>query len=360
MKPTPLALLAAIALALLAWSGRAAAHPVGVSQGEYLYRDGKLYAGVTFARRELAEALPWLRGNGEAESVLAFEEHRDLLGRWLIERLAASIGDGPCAASFDGMRFDGDAVALALSYACPGVVDRVEIDARFVSELDRGHRHVAGVTLGDNRLEDVATRSRTQLSFDFGRGGPAARSSSIFAPLLRMGVEHILTGYDHLLFLLGLLLVGGPLRSLIGAITAFTVAHSITLALAALDVWAPSPRFVEPCIALSIAYVGVENWFVHDAKGRWRITFPFGLVHGFGFASALRDVALPRSQIPTALFGFNLGVELGQLAVVAVLLPIVLAAQKKFAWERVAMRVCTVAIALAGVVWFFARLRSSM
>jgi hydrogenase/urease accessory protein HupE len=174
-----------------------------------------------------------------------------------------------------------------------------------------------------------------------------------------MGLEHIFTGYDHLLFLFGLLLVGGPLRSLVAAVTAFTLAHSITLGLAAFDVWAPSPRFIEPAIALSIAYIGVENWVVRDARGRWRITLPFGLVHGFGFAGALREIALPRDQMATAVFGFNLGVEIGQLAVLAVFLPVVLALRKTAMWQRVGMRASALAIALTGFVWFVARLGSA-
>ena len=97
MRSMPLTLLAAVTIALLAWTGRAAAHPVGVSQGEYLYRDAKIYAGLTFARRELAAAIPWLRGDDGAESVLAFEEHRQLLGDWLGTRLVVSANDAPCS-----------------------------------------------------------------------------------------------------------------------------------------------------------------------------------------------------------------------------------------------------------------------
>src|SRR5262249_30813916 len=135
-------------------------------------------------------------------------------------------------------------------------------------------------------------------------GANAAASGSSTTPnlawsMLKLGVEHILTGADHLVFLLGLILVGGRWRSLVGVVSAFTLAHSITLALAALSVFAPSPRIVEPAIALSIAYVGVENLFVKDASKRWRITFPFGLIHGFGFAGALREIALPRAELPT-------------------------------------------------------------
>jgi hydrogenase/urease accessory protein HupE len=347
-----LRLLTAAALLVLVWSRRASAHPVGVSQGEYLVADDRLYAGITFSRTELASSLPWLRGDDDAHALFAFEENREKIGRWLVERLGARSAAGLCRGSFDGMRFDGDGVAFALSYACPGG-GPVELDARFVSELARGHRHLAALSVGEVRHERVATASRSVVSFE-------DDPRSLFGPLLRMGVEHILTGYDHLLFLLGLVLIGGPIRSLVGAITAFTLAHSITLGLAAFGVWSPSPRIVEPCIALSIAYVGVENLFARDARGRFRVTFPFGLVHGFGFAGALREIALSRSEIPAALFAFNLGVEVGQVAVLAVAFPLVLLAHKKNMWERVGMRACTSAIALAGVVWFVVRLRSSV
>ncbi|HEY2367349.1 MAG TPA: HupE/UreJ family protein, partial [Polyangiaceae bacterium] len=151
----------------------------------------------------------------------------------------------------------------------------------------------------------------------------AAPSSPSFAKLVALGVEHILTGWDHLLFLFGLLLLSPRLRSLGLTISAFTVAHSITLGLAAFGVWTPPSSIIEPAIALSIAWVGVENVRAlvakradGVAKSRWRITFPFGLVHGFGFASALRELGMSRADVPKALLGFNLGVELGQLAVV--------------------------------------------
>jgi hydrogenase/urease accessory protein HupE len=368
MRSVRLILLAAI-LAVGAWSRAAAAHPVGLSQGEYVYRSPTLFAGVTLARRELTDSLSWMRSDDQGAGLLAFDRHREALGRWLIERLAVSSDGRPCTGRLDGMRFDGDDVAFALSYACMGEARRLDLDARFVSELDRRHRHLAALSIdgeiaesssGRDRHENVATRAQTLLSFEGACGPATPKSSGVFLPLLRMGIEHILTGYDHLLFLLALVLVGGPLRSLVGAITAFTVAHSITLGVASLGVWTPSAGVVEPSIALSIAYVGVENWFVRDAKGRWRITLLFGLIHGFGFAGALQDIALPRSDVPSALFAFNLGVELGQVAVLALVLPLVLAARKREVWERVGMRACTMTIALAGVVWFIARVRDSM
>jgi hypothetical protein len=174
--------------------------------------------------------------------------------------------------------------------------------------------------------------------------------------MVKLGIEHILTGADHLVFLFGLILVGGRWRSLVGVVTAFTLAHSVTLALAALSVVAPSPRLVEPAIALSIAYVGVENLFVKDASKRWRITFPFGLVHGFGFAGALRAVALPRAQLPAALVAFNLGVEAGQLAVLSLALPLTVALRGAPWFGARGARTLSVAIAIGGAVLFVMRL----
>jgi hydrogenase/urease accessory protein HupE len=277
-----------------------------------------------------------------------------------MDRLSVSAGDDGCSPSFGGMRFDGDGLALAVAYACTGTSDVLRVEARFPADLARGHRHLVTLTSGDDAWEDVASVNHPGLRFELSATPPPAPRAPVLVPLLRMGLEHILTGYDHLLFLLGLVLVGRPLRSLVAAVTAFTVAHSVTLALSAFGAWAPSPRIIEPCIALSIAYVGIENWFVTDARGRWRITFLFGLVHGFGFAGALRDIALPRAEVPAALFAFNLGVELGQLAVLAALLPLVLAVRKTEIWERVGLRACTMTIAAVGLVWFVSRLHGSV
>jgi hypothetical protein len=185
--------------------------------------------------------------------------------------------------------------------------------------LTPGHRHMARLFRAGKA--QVTVLDRGHATWTLLDAAPSSAPGMAWS-MLKLGVEHILTGVDHLVFLFGLILVGGRLRSLIGVISAFTLAHSITLALAALSVFAPSPRLVEPAIALSIAYVGVENLFVTDARRRWRITFPFGLIHGFGFAGALREIALPRAQVPVALVSFNVGVELGQLAVIGVVLAV--------------------------------------
>ena len=138
------------------------------------------------------------------------------------------------------------------------------------------------------------------------------------------GIEHIFLGYDHIAFLIAVILWGRRLWPLIKVVTAFTLAHSLTLSLAVLDVVRLPASLVEPLIAATIVFVAAENFFVHDISKRWRATFLLGLVHGFGFASALREYGLPQGALVPALAAFNIGVEIGQIAIVALVFPLLL------------------------------------
>jgi HupE / UreJ protein len=170
-----------------------------------------------------------------------------------------------------------------------------------------------------------------------------------------LGVEHILSGYDHLLFLFGLLLRGGGLLALVKIVTAFTLAHSVTLALAVFDVVVLPDRLVEAVIALSIACVAAENLVAHPVVARrWVVSFCFGLVHGFGFSSALRELGLPTQGLVLSLFGFNAGVELGQGLVIAAVLPVMVLVRNT-RWEPRMMWSSSLAILLVGVVLFVER-----
>jgi hydrogenase/urease accessory protein HupE len=172
------------------------------------------------------------------------------------------------------------------------------------------------------------------------------------------GVYHIFIGPDHILFIVGLLLMGGSMLRLLTIVTAFTIAHSVTLSLAALDVLDPPARLIEPAIALSIVYVGIDNLMVR--KGGWDarawIAFFFGLVHGFGFAGVLREFGLPNRALGWSLFSFNLGVEIGQVCVVVVVASMLAAlrSRNKELSERVAT-VGSVIVILAGTYWFIQR-----
>jgi hydrogenase/urease accessory protein HupE len=180
-----------------------------------------------------------------------------------------------------------------------------------------------------------------------------------FRAFLVLGVEHIWTGYDHLLFLFGLLLVCASFRSIVAIITCFTVGHSVTLVLATFDVVNISPAIVEPLIAASIVFVGVENLLRRGQapRGRPALTLAFGLIHGFGFASVLRDLGVGSDGRGYAmpLFSFNLGVELGQLAVAAIVLPIVWRLRKNPVFLRRGVPVLSALIAAAGFWWLIER-----
>jgi hydrogenase/urease accessory protein HupE len=185
----------------------------------------------------------------------------------------------------------------------------------------------------------------------------------------RLGAEHIFQGSDHIAFLIGVLLLGGSFRQLVGIVTAFTVAHSVTLALATLGWVVPPPRLIEPLIALSIVAVGVENLLslraplsaerVRAAIGhRWRLTLGFGLVHGFGFAGALRALELPRALLAPSLLTFNLGVELGQLVIVALAWPILHWLRGlRLMWPG-GIRWASAGVAALGVYWLLERVLS--
>jgi hydrogenase/urease accessory protein HupE len=184
-----------------------------------------------------------------------------------------------------------------------------------------------------------------------------------FRRYLRLGVEHILTGLDHLLFLLGLLVACRRLRTVAAVVTCFTVAHSVTLALAALNVVTLSSRIVEPLIAATIVFVGAENLARGDEPQRiwierWVLAFAFGLVHGLGFAAALREIGLGAAgtSIAGPLVAFNLGVELGQLAVAAPLLFLLWQLRRLPWFSRHGARAVSLAVVVVGLIWLAQRL----
>jgi hypothetical protein len=189
--------------------------------------------------------------------------------------------------------------------------------------------------------------------------GESAPHVPSFGEYLRFGVEHILSGYDHLAFLFGLLAVCRELTSVLALVTAFTLAHSLTLGLAVLGLFTLPSAVVEPLIAVTIVAVAADNLLRgEDTRRRAALAFAFGLVHGFGFAGALVATGLGRDGAPIALplLGFNLGVELGQAGIAALVLPLVFRLRRWPAFERHGRRAISMLVGLAGLYWLLLRL----
>jgi hydrogenase/urease accessory protein HupE len=354
----PFAALAALSV-VLGVSSRADAHAVGLSRGDYALEGDTVSASLTFARGDALVLAPTLDADGDG----AISESEVLHGpaalrEGVLGRLSVQAGDAPCVPkSVDASLTQGDGITVRGTYQCPseGPQAKLALGPLF-DELPSGHRHMAHLVAADSEVVLFHGSSDVSLGQSASKALASGPARAGALQIFRMGVEHILTGYDHLLFLFGLVLVASRWKSLLPVVTAFTVAHSLTLGVAVLGLWTPPSRVVEPLIALSIAYVGVENLLLKDAGKRWRITFPFGLIHGFGFASALHELALPSRAIPAALLSFNLGVEAGQLMVLALMIPLV-AAVRRMRWlEGARARIPSLGVAAVGAVWFVARI----
>jgi hypothetical protein len=242
---------------------------------------------------------------------------------------------------------------LHVRIAAPSASGSLRVEARLFP-YDPNHRTFLNVYDGDALSQAILDRSRP--SFEYFAGSRQG-ALAVVRKFLPAGVHHILIGPDHLLFLIGLLLLGGTLGRLLLIVTGFTAAHSITLSLAALDLVSPPAAVIEPAIALSIVYVGVDNLLVRAGRDvRPWIALAFGLIHGFGFANVLREMDLPARALGWSLFSFNVGVEIGQLLVVIAAAG-ALAAVRRWshaAGRRVAL-VGSVAVIAAGGYWFVER-----
>jgi hypothetical protein len=212
---------------------------------------------------------------------------------------------------------DGNVVHMEVLYFFERDIATLEVVSTLYEIMPPGHRLLTAVTLNGTLHEAILDAGTTRARFT----GTSATPWQTVWKFGRLGVEHIFTGYDHLAFLLGLLVATTTLGSLVKVITSFTVAHSITLALATFGAVTLPSRLTESLIAVSIGYIAAENLLDFRVMPRHYITFFFGLIHGFGFSSVLRDMQLPRSGLALSLFSFNAGVEIGQVAIVLLIFP---------------------------------------
>jgi hydrogenase/urease accessory protein HupE len=353
-------LLALGVLAWLAWSGLGRAHEVGVSRGEYRTSASAVDVVLGLSHRDAVQLAPGMDADRDGR-LTGLELEAAGEGAPFGELVRVRRAGTACSLSVVELRPDDDGVAIVLRAEGGGDAP-FELDvAPLVGRLPPGHRHAAILHEPEGSRDALlhASSSTLVLAAPGAPAPPAPRRASVAFDYLREGVVHIFIGTDHVVFLLALLLVGGRLRHVIAMVTAFTVSHSVTLGLAVLGVLAPRPSIIEPLIALSVAYVGVENFLVKDPAKRWRVTGVFGLVHGFGFAGALGEVGVPTDHVPLALASFNVGVELGQLAFIAVVLALRGAARRLLrapATERLALRGASYAIGSAAAFWLCERL----
>jgi len=343
--------------ALLAFllAAPASAHPVPFSYLDLEVHDGEVDGRI---RVHLVDLAP----------VLGIEDPRELLKpevrnprlpeieRYLAARIAFENG-GFQRAEWSQAAIVDDEQAIEIEFRIPGrPAGALAIDTNLFPS-DPSHQTFVNVYEGGQvRQELIFSRASKPQTY---YRGTTAGALAVMGTFIPSGVHHIIIGPDHIAFLVGLLLLGGTWRRLLTIVTAFTIGHSVTLSLAALNIVNPPPWLIEPAIALSIVVVGVDNLLQRKEKGRdlrAYVAGAFGLVHGFGFANVLREFGLPREALGWSLFSFNVGVELGQLAIVLVVASALAFTRRRWpSADRWFVIGGSAAVTAAGAFWFVER-----
>jgi hypothetical protein len=364
-----LSILAAAALALLAASA-ADAHKPSDSYLSLSVGERQVQGRWDIALRDLEHAIGLDRDGDGAITWGEVKERHAEIAAYALARLELTSAGSDCATAaveqLIDRHSDGAYAVLHFVADCPAPVATLDVAYGLLFDLDPLHRGLVQAQSGGlTRTSILGPERRTWRirldSPDLGRQ---------FASYLREGIWHIWIGIDHILFLLCLLLPAwrrqgserpgrhgaAAFGEIVKVVTAFTVAHSITLGLAALGVVELPSRLVESAIAASIVFAALNNVHPMVTRRLWLVAFGFGLIHGFGFASVLADLALPRHALVQALLGFNLGVEIGQLALVAVFLSLCWALRRlEVVWPRWAAPLPAWAIAGIAALWFVER-----
>jgi hydrogenase/urease accessory protein HupE len=343
-----------LALAALMAPATALAHPVPFSYLDLRLRPGTLDGTLVVHVLDVAHDLA-IDPAGQLLDPAFAARSFDALVKLAGGRLRLDVNGAPVRLEWTRVEAIADRQSLRLSFhaATGSAAASVRIDGTLFP-YDPNHRTFVNVYEGDALTQAILDRSRS--SFEY-FAGTRQGAFAVVRRFLPSGVHHILIGPDHILFLIGLLLLGGTLGRLLLIVTGFTIAHSITLTLAALGLVTPPASVIEPAIALSIVYVGVDNLMVRSGRDvRPWIALAFGLIHGFGFANVLREMDLPARALGWSLFSFNVGVEIGQLLVVVAAAGTLAAIRR---WNPAAARRVAIAgsvvVIFAGGVWFVQR-----
>lgn len=262
---------------------------------------------------------------------------------------------------------DGAYSVLRFRSNCGGPIERLGVDYRLLFDIDAQHKGLLRLTQGG--LTSTAIFSRESPAQEFSIAQRSRWNESI--QFIHEGIWHIWLGFDHVLFLLALLLpavlirvegrwqamgdLSSACRNVVSIVTAFTVAHSLTLSLAALDVVRLPSRLVESTIAASVVLAALGNLYPMMTSHRWMMALGFGLIHGFGFAAVLTDLGLPQDSLLLSLVSFNVGVEIGQLAIVAAFLPLAFSIRHSWSYPRLVLTGGSLAVIVIALVWFTER-----
>ncbi|MEO8438599.1 MAG: HupE/UreJ family protein [Spartobacteria bacterium] len=332
------------------------AHDPGLSSTNLLIGPAEIDAVVTFNERDISRLL----GEDPETVRKAGPGIAAKLENLARRALILETNGRPVAPETVATGVDQNAnVEFTYTFERPSGSDVITVHSVLLPEMPFGHRQAFAAV--DDSGREIARRllSNRENTAEVTPGASTPNTTHSFFDFLLLGIRHILTGYDHLLFLFGLLIVCRNLREATLLITCFTIAHSLTLALSTFGLVQLQSRWVESAIAASILYVGAENLLRDGSRfrGRWLLTFSFGLIHGLGFASVLREMGVANSgrAAIVPLVAFNSGVEIGQLCVAAILLPLILHFRKEPRFLRLGVPACSAIVAIAGAAWLLQR-----
>ncbi len=354
--------LLAGAIIALGAVGAAQAHQVNLSTARLILgRDGSVDVEIGLKGSD-ADRLAGTRifdaGRDHVEAALVAASAAPIIA-YIAAHIVVTGAEGKaCVPGAAALAPDGDGVIFRDRFSCGDVGGDIVYRSTVLTDIDSAARQVVLIGEGDNAPQALLDAANTTVTLS----APAPSLLSTLERYLVTGIEHIFLGYDHIAFLIAVVLWARRLMPVIKIVTAFTIAHSITLSLATLNVVVIPDTVVEPAIAASIVYVAIENFFTRNMDGRWRITFAFGLIHGFGFAGALREIGLPTNAVVTALAAFNIGVEIGQVAIVSIVVPALIALDRLAAVDKTRptraanlVYALSALIAILGGYWFLTR-----
>lgn len=365
-------------VAALLWSGAALAHSSSNSYLTLSAPEGRLTLRADLHLRDV-DLIFDLDADRDGQVNWGETHMRSAeLGSWLDQGLQLRAAGQKCLLGVADLQAsehaDGTYLSAQWTPDCPGVSDlsNAPLALRYglMFAQDSLHRGLLKVDLPGFQSSALLSPERPEAQLS--RADSSALK--VFGRYIVEGVWHIWIGIDHIVFLLSLLVLAPLLPSrqritqwpaaqqarpvlidVLAVVTAFTVAHSITLGLTILEWLTPPPDLVEPAIALSVVLAALNNLLGVNSLKRWRLAFVFGLVHGFGFASVLLDLGLPASALVAALGGFNVGVELGQLAIVGVFLPVAWLLRRTRFYRWVVVAGGSTAIVVLGIFWTLER-----